>query len=174
MEADPVPKRLGAALLDVVGAAVLVAAVLEDAAVVPAGVFPKSDGVWVGAVVAADVVAGAVVVVAENKVDGFEAGVEPLPAVLPPNMPGAAAVAVVLLAGVVVAAGLEAKRDGVLVPAAASAGFEVAAALPKRLDPGVDDAPPVEAENRPGFCVDSEVDGAAPPKRLGPELLAAG
>lgn len=164
VEAEPVPKRLGAALPDVVGAAVLVAA---------AG-FPKSDGVWVGAVVAADVVAGAVVVVAENKVDGFEAGVEPLPAVLPPNRPGAAAVAAVLLAGAVVAAGLVPKRDGVLVLAAVSAGFEVAAALPNRLDAGLDDASPVEAENRLGFCVDSEVEGAPPPKRLGPELLAAG
>lgn len=163
------PKRLGVALLDVVAGAVV-----AGAAVV-AGGFPNSDGVWVGAVVAADVVAGAVVVVAENKVDGFEAGVEPLPGAPPPNPAKEdAVVAGALLAGAVVAAGFAPKSDGVLVLGAGSAGFELAVPPPTRLDADVDEAPAVGGENRPGFCVDAEVEAAPPPNRLDPELVAAG
>lgn len=185
VDVDAPPKRLGVPLLDAVPGAV-VGAVPEDAAAVVAGGFPKSDGVWVGAAVAADVVvvavvavvAGAVVVVAENKVEGFDAGVEPLPRAPPPKpakepRPGDAVVAGALLAGAVVVAGLAPNSDGVVVPGAVSAGFEVDVAPPKRLDAGVDEAPLVEAENRPGFCVDAEVEAAPPPKRFDPELLAA-
>lgn len=158
---EPAPnegKRLGAALLDAAGAVVvfvlnkLGAAVLEDVAAVVAGVFVNSDVVWVGAVVAAGVVAGAVVVVG-NSDEGFEAGVEPAPEVPPPKAAKAppldgAVVAAVLLAGAVVAAGLDPNNDGVEAAGVAdSAGLEVAAAPPKRVE-GVDEAVLLAAGNR--------------------------
>lgn len=178
------PKRLGVALLDVVAVPAAVGAELEVAAAVLAGGFPKSEGVWLGALVAADVVvpavvAGVEVVAAENKVEGFDAGVDPEPAPppRPPKDPRAddAVVVGALLAGVVVAAGFAPKSEGVLELGVDSAGLEAAVAPPKRLEAGVEEVPAVFPPNNPDFCVDAEVEAVLPPpKRLGPELLAGG
>lgn len=158
------PKRLGAALLVEAGAVVvfvaniLGAAVFEDVAAVVAGGLVNNDVVWVGAVVAADVVAGADVA-AGNSDEGFEAGVEPVPGA-PPN-----------------------NDEAVVLGAADSVGLEVAPAPGKRVE-GVDEAALVEVGNGLlGFWVDRNpvdegpvdavVDAAPPPKR-DPGLLAAG
>lgn len=176
----PLPNRPGVAAVDA-GAAVVVVVV---------GGAPKSDLLAAGAGegAAADVVAGAEVVVAENK-EGFEAGaeleagVEPRPEKRPPAA-GAEVAVVVVLAGAVVAAGLLPKRGGILEPpaAAGSAGlgvYDVPAAPPNRLevDAGIELPPAAVPPNKPpGFCADVVADAPAPPlpKRFAVVVLAAG
>jgi hypothetical protein len=161
------------------------AAVLVDAAGAEVVAVPKREGVLAGAETDVEVVVGAEVVENSEGADVAELVVaEPTPP--PPKRLGvdAGAVVAALLAGAVVAAGFVPNRvltAGVLavVLAGLSAGFEVVAPPPKRLDVGVDEAAPVEGfPNMLGVPLDPEAAGVAPvapPKRLGvPELLVAG
>lgn len=171
----PPPKRLGVAAVDAGAAAEVV------------GGAPKRDLLAAGAGegAAADVVAGAEVVVAENK-EGFEAGAGAAAGVEPrlekrPPAAGAEVAAVVVLAGAVVAAGLLPKREGTLEPPAAAGSAvlgvdDAPVALPNRL--GVEAGavlPPVATllNRPPGFCADAVADAPAP-KRFAEGVLAAG